>query len=143
MPIPSNKEYDQLKHLPNARQQIQGAYEKWGWERNIEFAWVGWSPLVGMPILSEYSVHGKDLPCSCSAKGEAILVHLASTGINTTCMSCRTTSGPVSRSLLRLTSERLISLAEAERVCRESGQRLPKVIADQLDNKKGMFQIWV
>ncbi len=142
MPIPNRREYEKLRVLPEAKEQILKAYEVWSWKRSISFAWIGFNPAIQMPVLTKYTVHGKDVLCGCQAKGEAVLVRLASTGVNSTCQACRVTSGPLPVSLFRVDSERIVSLTEAEEVCRKSGQRLPKVIQDQLDGRRGVFQIW-
>ena len=142
MPIPSTKEYSELKQQKNAKELIFDAYKDWGWLRTIEFQWITWVPTMRMPLVTRYMVYAKDIPCSCPTKGEATMLLLTSSGVVITCAGCRTTSGHLDKSAFRVESEEIVSLADAEKVCRESGQKLPLVIKNLLQKKRGVFQIW-
>ena len=142
MPLPSRKVITELKKQSDAKERITQAFKEYGWRRKIQFRWISWSPSIQMPILSVYSVQSKDVPCSCSAKSEATMVQLSSSGVVTTCMNCLRTSGMLDKSLFKIEDEKIISLAEAQRIANETGQRLPPIIQDLLDKKQGVFQIW-
>jgi len=142
MPIPSTREYSELKQQKNAKELIFDAYKDWGWSKTIQFKWISWVPTMRIPLVTRYKVNAKEIPCSCSAKGEATMLQLTSSGVVITCAECRTTSGHLDRSTFRVESEGIVSLADAETICRESGQKLPPVIKNLLQKKRGVFQIW-
>lgn len=120
MPIPNPSSKDGKW---SSREELETAYEKFGWKKQIEFSWVHFSQNLDSFIEERWLCDASRLSCSCSGTGEYVYVVLMPSGIISTCAKCQKTSGPVSmEENMRKLGSRRVTRQEALDIVASTGQ---------------------
>lgn len=123
-----------------SRDEMDEAYEKAGWSKEITFDWIHLNMRTGQAQIQTYRFQSISLKCGkadCD-RYQPIYIQLAPSGVIQTCANCRKTDGPIAfeegiLEEVRVTQDR----NEIEQVLKKSGQFiLPKILDKILPQRR-------